>query len=702
MVAALTQVAQELMAKRYLARDAAGEIVETVDGLFKRVALALAEPERNHNLHDPVSGDRDHFAQQFYLLMSSLRFLPNSPTLMNAGREGTLSACFTFHVDDSLDAIFDVGQLASKVLKYGGGVGYGLSRLRPKGSPISTTGGKARGPVAALGYYQSIAAFVEQAGKRDGAQMAILSVDHPDILDFIHAKDKDPRALNTFNISVAMTDQFMRRMEVGDPEAHKLFNTLSRSAWTTGDPGLYFIDRAERDNPTPHLGRLESTNPCGEVPLLHAEACNLGSLNLAAFFNDETQEFDWGDFSLSARLAVRLLDNAITVNRFPDPVIHEAVQRTRKIGLGVMGLADLFALMDLHYDSDAAVTMSANIASTLRKAADEASIELAHERGSYPALVGDAHMRNATRTCIAPTGSIANLAGCSTGIEPHYALEYTRMMGDGQTFTIREPVLDRLKVGGVWPHTALNIPAYWHLAHQAAWQNHIDLAVSKTINLPNNTHPDEVRAVYESAWKLGCKGVTVFRDGCRGEQVLMAKQTAGADRMPQEGEQGALDPAPNIYIVGPARRKLPQDRNSITHKFTVDNVEGYITVGLYPDGHPGEMFLNISREGSTIRGWADLAATFTSIMLQHGIAVDLIAEKLRHTRFEPAGITGEKDIPFATSIPDYIGHWLQQRFGGNTTTVSPVDNGQVCPLCGGMVVMQEGCLRCKACDWSRC
>lgn len=696
---ALTPQAEEILRKRYLryVLDEGVTRQETPEELWRRVASVLSSCEQ----------DKSQWYGPFRDLMATQRFLPNSPTLMNAGYEGTLSACFTFHVQDSLEHIFEVGTLASKVLKYGGGVGYGLSALRGKGSPIKSTGGKARGPLAAIGYYQSIAAFVEQGGKRDGAQMAILSVDHPDIRDFIHMKDKDPQRFNTFNISVAMTDAFMiEALSVRDqlPGNNKwaLLQEIADSAWRTGDPGCYFIDTAERDNPTPQLGRLESTNPCGEVPLLHAEACNLGSINLAKYWIDGPDGYDREQLISDVEIAVRMLDNAITMNQFPDPVITEAVRRTRKIGLGVMGLADLFALIGIHYDTQRAVELSMELAHLIRHVADRTSAALGREKGRFPAgetmsldSVPGIKYRNATRVCIAPTGTIANIAGCSTGIEPHYALEYTRTMGDGTEFLIREPVLDRTDFR---PKTAMEIDWPWHVAHQAAWQKSTDLAVSKTINLRNDATPDDVLQSLLDAWKTGCKGWTVFRDGCRSEQVLRVTGAPGVSTL------DAPISIENVYLVGPTRRKLPRDRNATVHKFEVDGVEGYIIAGLYEDGQLGEVFLNISKEGSTIRGWADLVSTQISVMLQHGISVELIADKLRHTRFEPAGITGNSAIPFVTSIPDYIGAWLEQFALGEPKSVpkSASVTGQVCPQCGGTVRRSEGCLSCSVCDWSRC
>lgn len=447
-------------------------------------------------------------------------FLPNSPTLFNLGtnHKGTLSACFKFDVPDSMEGIMDVARKAALVQKFGGGVGYALSGLRPIGSPIQTTHGKACGPLAVLALYQSVAEMVTQGGKRQGAQMGILNAEHQDIREFIHLKDTNPQQFNTFNLSVAVTDDFMKGVQNGDEQKRSLFREMVDSSWTTGDPGVYFIDQAERSNPTPHLGRLTGTNPCGEVPLLNNEACNLGSINLSLLVNDG--RFDWERLALVVRIAIRYLDEVVDRNTFPAEEITVAVQATRKLGLGVMGWADVLALMGIDYDSNKAVDLGAELMAFINNVASSESTIIAEAKGRYPAAqAGDEH-RNATRTCIAPTGTIAILAGCSSGIEPHYALNWSRTIGDGTVLQEEIPVL--LQLNGFRPKTSHDISWEWHVLHQAAFQRSTDLAVSKTINMPTSATRDDIWNAWYKQWEIGCKGGTVFRDGCRDEQVLVA------------------------------------------------------------------------------------------------------------------------------------------------------------------------------------
>ncbi len=442
-------------------------------------------------------------------LLSSLDFLPNSPTLFNMGTgRGTLSACFKFDIQDSMESIIDVGSKALRVMKWGGGVGFVLSNLRAKGEPVSTTHGKAMGPVSVLRWLHAGARMVTQGGKRAGAQMGILHVEHPDLYEFIHCKNEDPQSLSTFNISVALTDTFMEEASEGGA-ALTVLNDMAVSAWRTGDPGCFFIDAAERANPTPEIGQLTGVNPCGEVPLLDNEACNLGSINLSHFVADG---FDWERLGATVRLAVRYLDEVIDVNTFPDQVITDAVATTRKLGLGVMGWADALALLHIHYDTDEAVNLGAEVMAFINEEAYDESMELAARKGSCPALRDGP--RNSTRTCIAPTGTIALIAGCSSGIEPHFSDKWERIMGDGTVLT------EEIGFAGFTPKVSHDISAKWHLAHQAAFQQSTDLAVSKTINLPERATSQDILEVYLEAWRLGLTGVTVYRDKSRSEQVL--------------------------------------------------------------------------------------------------------------------------------------------------------------------------------------
>ena len=514
----LTEPAKVVLKKRYLLERNGRQ--ETAGEMFRRVAEHVAKAE-------PPEKQQER-ADKFFDMLVDLDGLPNSPTLFNAGTDvGMLSACFTFHVQDTLDSIMEVARLAAKVQQWGGGVGYGLSHLRPEGSLVHSTGGKSSGPVGFMALYQSVADVITQGGKRHGAQMAVLHCDHPDIYKFIHCKDDHPEKLNTFNISVALTDEFMRAAD-----SNPLLDEMAQSAWKSGDPGCYFIDRAERDNPTPKLGKLEATNPCGEVPLLHGEACNLGSVNLGNFVTPPyvPYGFDWDRLCRIVSTMTRMLEDVVEVNRFPDQLITEAVRRTRKIGLGVMGWADALALLSIPYDCQEAVDLGREIMSAIQEKAHETSEKIAEERGAFPAFespdITGGIRRNATVTCIAPTGSIAIIAGASSGIEPHFMLSYTRYMGsegyERTPINVEEPIIAKLRAAGsdFTPKTALDIDWGWHLAHQAAFQDCTDLAVSKTINLPQSATWQTIREAYAQAWKLGCKGVTVYRDKSRSVQVL--------------------------------------------------------------------------------------------------------------------------------------------------------------------------------------
>jgi ribonucleoside-diphosphate reductase alpha chain len=467
---------------------------------------------------------------EYQELLASGRFLPNSPTLFNLGipGAGTLSACFKFDIDDTLldgpDSIMATGMKAAAVTKWGGGTGFVFSALRGKNEPVRTTHGKAMGPVAVMRYLHAVGNMITQAGKREAAQMGILDVTHPDIMDFIHCKDDDPQALSTFNISVAIPDTWMHKAVLPGTPENALLREIVASAWKTGDPGVFFVDAAERANPTPWLGKLTGTNPCGEVPLLNNEPCNLGSLNLAAFVDDDG--IDYHALLNAVRVAIRYLDDVLDANVFPVQDIEDAAFTTRKLGLGVCGWADLLALLGIHYDTQEAVNLGENLMRLINLAAREESHRLALSKGVAPAFEGtDTVLRNATRTCIAPTGTIAILMDASSGIEPHFATEWTRTLGNGQVMFERIPVMDRVKAGFV-PKTSMEIAPEWHVAHQAAFQKHTDLAVSKTINLPNGATEEDIFNIYTDMFYSGCKGGTVYRDGCRNEQVLNAAVTS--------------------------------------------------------------------------------------------------------------------------------------------------------------------------------
>jgi ribonucleoside-diphosphate reductase alpha chain len=744
---ALSDNACTVLARRYLLRDTAGEVVETPAQLLARVAEAIAAGE-------PTAELAASWAQRFYDEMAALRFLPNSPTMMNAGTaQGKLAACFVLPVQDMLESIMATAQAAAMVQKFGGGTGFSLSRLRGEGEPIASTHGRACGPISVLRHYDDVSRLVTQGGKRDGANMGVLRVDHPDIRAFIHAKD-DGVTAQRFNLSVGITDEFMeaaangeqwilRDPRDGEPRgsenARALLTEIADSAWRTGDPGLIFLDSINRANPTPALGDLEATNPCGEVPLLPWEACTLGSINVVRFWDAQAGDLDWDALGETVALATRFLDNVVEVNEFPLPEIAEAVRGNRKIGLGIMGFADLLIAAGIPYDSEAALALADRLGREIAAVADATSVALGDEKGVFPnwerSIYADGpRYRNATRTCIAPTGTIAIIAGASSGIEPLFSLAHQRRMGDGTLLTEvsaafeqaardggfhSQELLDDLALGGsIEDHeqvpaeirrrfvTAHEVAPQWHVRMQAAFQARTDLAVSKTVNLPHTATPEQISEVFQLAHELGCKGVTVYRDGSRAAQVLshpgLAPPSDGSDAGPS---------------TEPHRRHLPDERRAVTHKFRVGDQEGYLTVGLYDDGTPGELFLKMAKEGSTVSGLMDAVALLTSISLQYGVTLEKLADKLEQTRFEPYGPTGNSQIPLATSILDYVFRWLRLHFsdevattiaGGETVEGADDDppagarSGLTCPDCGLMLDYAEGCLVCRTCGYTRC
>lgn len=519
-----------VLQERYLWKNERGEVIETPQEMLERVARVVASVEKSEV-------ERKEWSELFYESMASLDFLPNSPTLMNAGREGKhgqLSACYVVGIEDSMESIFDALKKQALIHKSGGGTGFNFSALRSENSIVQSTNGKASGPVSFMELFNLATDVVQQGGMRRGANMGILNCDHPDIVKFIKAKTEDGK-LHNFNISVAATDEFMTEAVKGNSP---IFDLIVEMAWKTGDPGLVFIDEVNRYNPTPHLGKLNATNPCGETPLYPNEACNLGSINLANMVTP-SRTVDYGKLGATVKTAVRFLDNVIDVNNYPLPEIRDAVMRTRKIGLGVMGWAEMLFKMLIPYDDVQAFKLADEVMAFINKEARHYSFCLGIERGSYPAYYQGA-MRNATVTCIAPTGTISLLAGCSSGIEPVFALRHKRIAfaengKEGKTLEYYNPVYleacddmsisdDMLQAVFI---TAHDINPKAHIYTQAAFQRHTDLAVSKTINLPHKATIDEVRKAYILAWSLGCKGVTVYRDGCKNKQVLYSMDESG-------------------------------------------------------------------------------------------------------------------------------------------------------------------------------
>lgn len=519
-----------VLQERYLWKNERGEVIETPQEMLERVARVVASVEKSEV-------EREEWSELFYESMASLDFLPNSPTLMNAGREGKhgqLSACYVVGIEDSMESIFDALKKQALIHKSGGGTGFNFSALRSENSIVQSTNGKASGPVSFMELFNLATDVVQQGGMRRGANMGILNCDHPDIVKFIIAKTEEGK-LHNFNISVAATDEFMTEAVKGNSP---IFDLIVEMAWKTGDPGLVFIDEVNRANPTPHLGKLSATNPCGETPLYPNEACNLGSINLANMVTP-SGTVDYGKLGATVKTAVRFLDNVIDVNNYPLPEIRDAVMRTRKIGLGVMGWAEMLFKMLIPYYDVQAFKLADEVMAFINKEARHYSFCLGIERGSYPAYYQGA-MRNATVTCIAPTGTISLLAGCSSGIEPVFALRHKRIAfaengKEGKTLEYYNPVYleacDDMSISDELLNavfiTAHDISPKAHIYTQAAFQRHTDLAVSKTINLPHKATIEEVREAFILAWSLGCKGVTVYRDGCKNKQVLYSMDESG-------------------------------------------------------------------------------------------------------------------------------------------------------------------------------
>ncbi len=746
----LTENALRVLEKRYLKKDKNGKPAETPEELFRRVARAIASAELNYD----AKADIGKWEDEFYRTMANLNFLPNSPTLMNAGRElGQLSACFVLPIEDSMESIFDAVKYTALIHKSGGGTGFSFSRLRPESDRVGSTGGVASGPVSFMRAFDTATDVIKQGGMRRGANMAILSVDHPDIMKFINAKN-DPNVLTNFNISVAVTAQFMEAVKsnsnynlinphnkevAGQLNAKEVFEKMVEMAWKTGDPGIVFIDRINNDNPTPNLGKIESTNPCGEQPLLPYESCNLGSINLSRMLSKTGNKYqvDYPKLARTVKTAVRFLDNVIDVNKFPLPAIGEMTRKTRKIGLGVMGFADMLLQLGIPYDSERALEIVEDVMGYIQAEATKASAELAVERGVFPAFKGSRYdvqggikVRNATRTTIAPTGTLSIIAGCSGGIEPLFALVYTRNILDGAQMIEANPYFEEAaKKGGFYSEelmkqlaggahlsdlagvpteikkvfvTAHEISPEWHVEMQSAFQKYTDNAVSKTVNFPHEAGKDEVANVYMLAYEKGLKGITIYRDRSReGQPMSTGQAVADAPRKPET----KITP-----------RKRAKKTTGITERVNTGCGSLYVTVNS-DDAGICEVFSNLGKAGGCASAQLEATCRLISLALRSGVDVNTVIKQLRGIRCPSIAWEGGKSV---LSCADAIASVLERHISGETETVEKEeipqgkmpskteDYGLVrniagqCPDCAGLLAYQEGCFVCPNCGYTKC
>lgn len=784
----LSENAIKVLEKRYLTKDVNGNVTETPEEMFRRVAYHIASAEKNYKTKKDVK----KVEEKFFEIMTNLEFLPNSPTLMNAGKDlGQLSACFVLPVEDSMEGIFETVKNAALIHKSGGGTGFSFTRLRSKGSTVASTGGVASGPVSFMKVFNSATEAVKQGGRRRGANMGILRIDHPDILEFIQCK-QDNDALNNFNISVGLTEEFMKAVEdnreydlidpktqkvTGKLNAKEVFQTIVSMAWKNGEPGIVFLDRINRDNVVPSVGEIESTNPCGEQPLLPYESCNLGSINLSKMVKkiDGKAEIDFDRLGEVVDLSVNFLDNVIDVNKYPIKEIEEMTKANRKIGLGVMGFADLLVMLGIPYNSDKAVEVANKVMGFINERSKKKSMELAKERGIFPNYEVSIYkqkgmkIRNATTTTIAPTGSISIIAGASSGIEPLFALCYFRNVMDNDKLVEVNPLFkEYLEREGIYSEELMEkvaekgslkdipeIPEYikqifvtahdispdWHIKMQAAFQNHVDNAVSKTVNFRHDATKEEVEEAYILAYKLGCKGVTIYRDGSREGQVLNIGKLEN-----KEKEEAATTSINNNGIIP---RPRPKTTMGITEKVKIGCGNLYITAN-YDEQGICEVFTNLGRAGGC-PSQSEATSRLISIALRAGISAEAIIEQLKgircHSTLRQRG-KGDTGIN-VLSCPDAIGRTLEKVMNMSIMvdekniddialeiekeeeskcvsncslcTLSEMCNNSyrneisigidklleerdssTCPECGSIVEHEGGCMICRSCGFSKC
>lgn len=744
----LSENAGIVLEKRYFKKDDQGRPLEDWEALISRVA-------KN------VSGGDQQLFEAYFKLLDSGCFLPNSPTLMNAGNDlQQLSACFVLPIEDSMDSIFETLKNAALIHKSGGGTGFSFNRLRQANARVKSTNGVSSGPISFLKVFNAATDAVKQGGTRRGANMAILNVDHPQILEFITAK-ADPNQLTNFNLSVGITEDFMQAVNqdasyelvsphtgevVSSQNAREVFELIVEMAYKNGEPGIVFLDRINKDNPTPHLGKIESTNPCGEQPLLANEACNLGSINLALFVKEG--QVDWEKLRQNIRLSVDFLDAVIDVSHFPLPQIAQMVKLNRKIGLGVMGFSDLLYQLKLPYASEEAVTLAAKLMEFIDYQAKTRSMELAQTKGSFPAFpesvcariiasrpkiecdwealakqVQSNGLRNATITTIAPTGTISMILDTSSGIEPQFSLVFIKNVMDGEKLLyvnkwfeqaleaegiLSNELLEQVAknssiadIDSIPEHiksvfqTAHDIRPEWHIRMQAAFQAYTDNAVSKTINFPHDAQKEDIRSAYDLAYQLGCKGVTVYRDGSRDNQVLSTGVSKRAEK-----------------------KVAPRDRPEITHGITQRLETGcghmYVTINTDEQG-ACEVFVQMGKVGGCASAQLEAIARLSSLALRSNIKLEAIIRQLKGIRCQsPMWHKGQ----MITSCGDAVGRALENFLATykngdiKQVTINTEDaqisfpqrktSAALCPDCGSTIEHVEGCLKCSSCGWSKC
>ena len=746
----LSKTAEVVLQKRYLLKDEEGNVIETPEQMLRRVANAIAKAEENYG------NEVKKYAKLFYDMMDKQLFMPNSPTLMNAGTElSQLSACFVIPVEDSIDGIFKALWDMAKVQKSGGGTGFSFSRLRPKGDLVKSTMGVASGPISFMKIFDAATEQIKQGGKRRGANMGVLNVHHPDIEEFITAKWEEG-VLRNFNISVAVTDKFFEALKKDEEydlinprtgevvkrvPARKIFNLIVEGAWRNGEPGMVFIDEINRHNPTPHVGKIEATNPCGEQPLLPYESCNLGSINVSKFIKNG--EIDWEWLKEIVWLCVRFLDDVIDMNKYPLKEIEKNTKANRKIGLGVMGWADLLFKLKIPYDSDEAIKLAEKLMSFIQSESHKASQALAEERGVFPNWKGSVwekrgiKMRNATTTTVAPTGTISIIADCSSGIEPIYALAFKRMnILDGEEFFEINPIfedalkqlnlyndemLERIAESGSIQEIheipeeirrvfkcALDIDAEWHVRMQAAFQKYTDNAVSKTINMPNSATRKDVEKAFMLAYELKCKGLTVYRDGSREEQVLKVKKKEEKEKRWPKKPIGYIEPRP---------------RPKITAGRTIETRTGcgalYVTINEDEYGI-AEVFVQLGKSGGCAASQTEAIGRLLSIALRSWVNPEALIRQLKGIRCPSIGFDEGEII---TSCADGVAKVLEKYLKGeykktkvDLQGIKPLTEftgevkeehktkliGGVCPECGNILEYGEGCMTCKMCGFTKC